>query len=534
MGWIVFYIPETGSLMDDTDENVARRLNKWLLTSIKDQMRNTTDKSNQQTLKKLIDMLGDETTTKTEIFKKVIDELRLQNKFPVLFAIDQWNAIFEKENHILSQFRFLKTMKPEYGQIIVAVSSSFHPLDLKEQRYFRDADWETCSLDLPLYTTDEFTQILTFKQRIGHLPPLNEQEMEKLKNETGNVPRMLFFFTQIYNGRKNDAPKFDQLLYDLKKNATNYYKKLIQQIFSKDSSAQDKFPQIYDFLALILLDRCRNVNLPQRWKISGLFLERKTNDGTECKPICGAVYSAINEYIPKQEDYLKTFLLLGGDKGRAFEIWIYAKLQKISQLTNVPITLSPCDLHGDQISHLQIKLEVNRIIKQERKEPLKEIKPGDAIICYEYYPVVDFVLLTREQKKLLFIQVSVSPYSKHPKKFTDLFKSRSELGASSIVEYYVNRVKDIDNEKLNKWREAAASIEINDEGEIKVKDNDNIEQIRRRTKLLWKGYDIHYLYITLSDDEMGKTAKDSWHPVCLIHRPNLAAFGDDFVSIFPK
>eukprot|EP00039_Didymoeca_costata_P001295 m.51317 g.51317 ORF g.51317 m.51317 type:complete len:773 (-) comp10727_c0_seq2:170-2488(-) len=412
-----------------------------------------------------------------ELFGTLVAKLKEQQSIPVLLAIDQWNAIFKEyeadcstcssETQTYIKAFFGNTNPFKLGTMLLAVSSSFDPIDKKK---FQDADYQNACVFLKPYTEVEWKTVLDAVIGLKLLAITKDEDRQRLATETGRLPRLLLFALQAH---KQQEDPFE----GIRQKAGSYYNGRVKKLFLKAGEEEKK--EIFKASATLVTHR-KLESLSRLCEISGLF---SGSDQEGYFAICPIVHQKLVSNLHSQDYFHETLKILLKDKEtswRAFELAIGQRL------TGAKFDFrNPMSINQEKLSSLTF--EVKKRHDQRFVGDVgdfNELERGTAYICYTNHPVVDVVIFDTDAK-LIFMQISESPYQRHASRAPDLWDPKIKIadrykkGASkveTILKYY--------SSKLPKNDEAAEKLKI------------RISSFLNRRKVSTLPEDVYYVYVT--------------------------------------
>lgn len=278
-------------------------------------------------------------------------------RYPVLVAVDEWNAKFDKPKcqELFDEFEvqklvgivFFPVLLIDYsstathyiyiqnsGFWLYAVSSSFNPV----KDVFQNADRQTLSVTIPRYTEAEINIILSCQKHFKRLPQsmlyhrlpsasylfiylllfiiylllfisylFIATDDEMIRYYSGFMPRMIFFWCEAWCG--NLEEQFSVILQKYNTEAGNYYTERIIKTLARAAESGQERSQIYDIAAQV----CLNIpvwNLPELWNISGLFIEVQREKDMEFACVCPPVTKAFMKNLSDQASNIISVMVL--------------------------------------------------------------------------------------------------------------------------------------------------------------------------------------------------------------------------------
>ncbi|CAG8607310.1 1386_t:CDS:2, partial [Paraglomus occultum] len=208
-GWLVLYIPRAGEVSGLHEAMAARNILNNFMKAEGDKLKTIKiDKTydlpissyfdiqdqSQQGLS-LYDCIRNGFNNPLATLEKVFDVvLNAELKYPVLVAIDEWNARCSPQNVGNRVLNLFAKNKLRSGFWLYAISSSFDPYE-----EFRNADAQTIMVDIPSYDMDEFSSILRCQHKFKRLP--EDADADQIRYHSGLVPWMIFFWCEAWHTR---------------------------------------------------------------------------------------------------------------------------------------------------------------------------------------------------------------------------------------------------------------------------------------------------------------------------------------------
>jgi hypothetical protein len=481
-GWIVLYICEAAAKAHLSPQEAAEEIVDDLF------------KHHNQQLAQLGLTKRQETDDSLSKLDSVLKTLRNQSTFPIFIAVDQWNAIFQKniaEDHALKRFANFKTVSPNRGVYFCAFSSTFDP-----HPHMNDHDAYQYTTFIPPYTELEFNTHVNHTIQCNYLPPLTQQQIRELAEQTGRLPRLIFHLCLI----KKPSDDASTLLKKMFTEGVNIYNNRLNKLLARlDEKEKNQFMK---FLAEVYLNYTpKAINVPHRLYEAGLYIE----DESEPRPVCAYVTRAI---LKTSTNVMPNMLeLLSADKGfswRALELFI---TKALSGGCDHSIHYDNGFPYGDRgRPALRIKLE--REVYQQRGEDISKLFPGTLVVCYRNHGVIDLVAYTTFED-LIFIQISEQSYTEHARRsgYEHLFTKSIKfdgVNEETIYNYFVRRATD-------------------GEGNFKNPQNQLLDaRAQSRNPLSW----TYYLYITpLKAESTPHPGRAT--PVKIVNADFLREFGEE-------
>ena len=442
---------------------------------------------------------GDVKVTSERLFDTIYGRLRVQTQFPLLVALDQWNAAIHNVDNgtsaCLSQLSGLLQIR--FGFHCCAMSSSFDPLGK-----LADADHNFVHYrkEIKPYDNIEWRVMLQFAASKKFLPK-DSSLHKKLHHETGKVPRLLMWCKMSYLNNKGG-----NILADMRRDASLCYKerisRIIAKLLGKPKAGRHEAALGLEIATLVLLNE-KIFSLPDFWQNCGLFAEVASREGAdkkEFKPICPVVRETFASMLASygrliDNQVLDVLLSDSQTKWRAFELAVALRFKRA-----VDVTVITSSLDGKPREN--IRLRVNNCFWQdyEGQVPEEGIKPGTALICAPNHKVCDMILFTTDEY-LVFFQLSLECYAKHLTKVDGLWNKKIE--DKYVLQYYADKCVPADI-KAKKLRTNVANFLRND--------RDTLPK------------NVYFVYAT-SAVEKPQTTHVSY--VNLVHKDNLKElFGD--------
>jgi hypothetical protein len=178
----------------------------------------------------LLQLIRDDGLSPHDRWLQFIQLVRKNADWRVLFALDQWNAVFE-ESVVLSPGHPLKTFDRMFPNLslksclVTAVSSSFSPLDVVG-RAFRDNEAATAVLPLEPLNDAEAAWLMTIWQHRFPSVDFRQFNMAEAMQETGGIPRLLEIYCSCM---KTDDP-IDERHDSFRRRCTEYFSSRLQKL----------------------------------------------------------------------------------------------------------------------------------------------------------------------------------------------------------------------------------------------------------------------------------------------------------------
>jgi len=363
---------------------------------------------------------------------EIMSRLMVQDKVPLLVAIDQWNVVQDAEGLVADLFRPFDQLKMIVGVCIAAVSSSFQA---PEQRMFRDADMVEREYRIPLYGDEEFAAIVDDLRQRDSLPPESEMPLANLKQICGKVPAMLGLVeltwrVTIRRGVQMWTPNETN---SLRQRAITYYAERVASILDRTRHGLDNPLELERFAALVYLnkhaDHLAPGGMPKSWDWSGLFNTDVYPPMFACPPVADAFYTVLSNAQTFQLDVLSSH---PGTKGYAFELFfVRCFLRELPRA----VTFEASKLDGSDRTEFTIC--VSHVVRQDRRNPvtcLEGVRDETLVVCFDGHDCVEFVLYNGAH--IYMFQTSLQSYGVHKAGIEALLRPAQDLG-TSVCDFYV-------------------------------------------------------------------------------------------------
>lgn len=387
----------------------------------------------------LIKKVDDKTAVDT--FRRVVDLLREQREWPIVFLIDECNAFsheyqlwqnglwshfnskkaYERENEpcynhacpIGEIFRDFNTFFTNYGASYFTFSSSFN---IK----FNYTGLVTQVLINPM-NNFEWQLIVNRLVETNRLPPYsrtfvnNAQELGEL---CGFLPRQLRFYQYAFNqtGSTYIHQKYNNIA---KKEFNQRLEHLVEQEIVEACHNQMNDSIIS---AKLYLGDSRIQRLSPKWDQSGLLVE---DDRLGYTMSCPALKLAFVEKFTFLFDQSLASLIkcIHEDNTINWRVLELAMLIKVKRaIFNSSIIKFYGCLNKSTLDRENLELSVDSIeYLSSNDRDSWSFKKGCFYICPSGQAVIDFFAIDAVSNNIFFIQVSKSCYSAHSTKYSDLF-----------------------------------------------------------------------------------------------------------------
>lgn len=251
--------------LDDSGK-CAKKLLKWFMALNEYHISCEMFRKLKDTLDSLSD--DDEYLRKWEAVMDCISD----NNFPILFVLDQWNAIADPKTNIpdrnpISLFKSAGFKCGAKSTCFFAVSSSFSPVSSNS---FVDDQRTSYAIEVETFTKDEgmgFLEIL--KNRIG-APEIDTTEFKEALRDTSGLPRLLEYY---YRSKIESFP--------YKKRCAEYYHSRAKKLSDKLRSDRQLRLIFLDVMFSMMLRKSARTGLDNDLRLllinTGLLREEDNN-----------------------------------------------------------------------------------------------------------------------------------------------------------------------------------------------------------------------------------------------------------------
>jgi hypothetical protein len=502
---LVIYHPQCGNLVSMDHNTAAEELWQSLLQLNLPTLHRTPK------FDRLLQLIRDDCMSPHDRWLQFIQLVRKNDDWRVLFALDQWNAVFE-ESVVLSPEHPLKTFDRMFPNLslksclVTAVSSSFSPLDVLG-RAFRDNEAATAVLPLEPLNDAEAASLMTIWQHRFPSVDFRQFNMTEAMQETGGIPRLL----EIYCSCMKTVDPIDERHDSFRRRCTEYFSTRLQKLEEKWSGTERMNRFVENMAELYLRRPVRNTAdaVSNLWLATGLL--RKRHDG-QLHPVSPFVLDAITLAIQNSAREMLRILAKGTST-----LWVAMELfmNYVFRQPGIHVPISardlrgvhPCDercrIHcrGQQLLHKSVSMDPLAYLRTHSPFPL-----GTCLVLWPSHPVADLVIYADcfdeagtvpLGPQLCFIQISTSSYADHDSKVPQLAMQYPNWHASVLETYRLLfgappfRGGDVPRGKLP--------------------------------------HSVRFIFITLDTSVMNRTSANSGHDVLLVCGESRISYMDRFM-----
>ena len=222
--------------------------------------------------------------------QKIQRELFRKVEIPVFVGIDHWNCLQatspDGQDMLINLFGHFSKFDFRRGYAMLEFSSSFN---VQKSAMFQDGDGGKATVQIPLYTDEEWHLIVNYYREHGVFPSVDQLGDDKLRDLTGRVPRLLATVKQRYVEKGHNWAETDYM--QLKKSNRDYFAARVKAVMARNKTEKD----ILEFSCRVCINHLQSVRrVPSIWIDSGLF---ENGEDGQVIPIAPDVIGAMHDTI---------------------------------------------------------------------------------------------------------------------------------------------------------------------------------------------------------------------------------------------